>query len=113
MQLAQLLRRDVDADIDAVAERDALGLELLHPPLDEPLLDLEVGDAEAQEPAARLVALVDRHLVAGARELLRAREPGGAGADDGDAPAAARARRAAGRSSPPPRRGSRSRPRSA
>ena len=82
---------DVDADVDAEAELDALGLELLHAPLDEPLLDLEVRHAEADEPAARLVALEDRDRMAGARQLLRAGEPGRPGADDGDGPAAARA----------------------
>ena len=91
MLLAQLLRGHVDADVDAVAEDDALRLELLHAPLDEPLLDLEVGHAEAHETAGRLVALVDRDRMAGARQLLRAREPRGAGTDDCHAPAAARA----------------------
>ncbi len=53
----QLVGGDVDADVDAEAELDALGGELLDAPLDDPLLDLEVRDAEAHEPAAGLVAL--------------------------------------------------------
>ena len=38
--------------------------------VDHPLLDLEVGDPEAHEPARGLVALEDHHLVAGAAQLL-------------------------------------------
>ena len=48
------------------------------------LLHLEVGDAVAQQAADAVVALEHRDGVAGARELLRGREAGGAGADDGD-----------------------------
>ena len=39
------------------AERDALGLHLLHAPVDEVLLHLEVGDAVAQQPAEAVVLL--------------------------------------------------------
>ena len=49
------------------------------------LLHLELGDAVAQQAADAIGALVDDHRVAGARELLRGREPGRTGADDGDA----------------------------
>ena len=80
----QLGRLDVDTDLDAVAELDALGLELREPALDEPLLDLELGHAEPDEAAGGLVSLEHRHRVAGPVELLRARETGRAGADDGD-----------------------------
>ncbi len=78
---AKLIER---RDIDAEAELDAFGDELLHAALDERLLDLELGNAEADEPARRLVALVDDDLLAGARELLRAREPGRAGPNHSD-----------------------------
>ena len=61
---AQLVGGDVGADVDAVAELDALVHELAQPALDEALLDLEVRHAEADEPAARLVALVDDHACA-------------------------------------------------
>ena len=54
-------------------------------PLDEPLLDLELRHPEADEAPGRLVALVDDDVLAGARELLGAGEPGRPGADDGDA----------------------------
>ncbi len=58
-RVAQLVGADVDADVDAVLEAHALGGELVEAPLDDPLLDLEVRHAEAHEPAAGLVALVD------------------------------------------------------
>ena len=96
MPLAQLVGVDVDPDLDAVAELDALGLELLHAPLDDPLLDLEVGDAEAHEPAAGLVALVDGDVVAGRASCCAHASPAGPEPIDGDAPSAARARRGCG-----------------
>ena len=43
----------------------------------------------AQQPADAVLLLVDRDVVSGAGELLGAGEPGGAGADDGDALAGA------------------------
>jgi hypothetical protein len=70
---AQVAERDVDADVDAEPQLDALGHELLHAALDDGLLDLEVGDAEAHEPARRLVALEQDDAVALAAQLLRAR----------------------------------------
>ena len=76
--------RDVDAHVDAVLEAHALGLELLQPPLDDPLLDLEVRHAEADQPAAGLVALVDRDRVPRAAQLLRGGQARRAGADHGD-----------------------------
>jgi hypothetical protein len=75
---------DVGADVDPVAELDALGDQLLEPPLDHPLLDLEVRDAETDQAAAGLVALVDGDRVAGAAQLLGGGEPGRAGADHRD-----------------------------
>ena len=72
--LAQLCDLDVAADVDAESKLDALRDELLDAPFDEPLLDLELGHAEANEAAGRLVTLVDDDCLAGARELLRAGE---------------------------------------
>ena len=74
-------------------ERDALGFHLLHAPVDDALLHLEVGDAVAQEAAGLGVLLVDVHVVAGTRELLSRSEPRRAGPDDGDALAGLRFRR--------------------
>ena len=63
---------------------DALGLHLLDAAVDQMLLHLEVGDAIAQQAAGLGVLFVDMHLVADARELLRAGKAGRAGADDRD-----------------------------
>ena len=80
----------------AVMEGHALGLHLRDAAVDVDLLHLEVGNAVAQQAAGLGVLLEDVHVVAGARELLRAGEPGRARADDRDllaglAPPAARA----------------------
>src|SRR5690606_31209768 len=45
---------------------------------------LEVGDAVAQQAADAAAFLKYGHAVSGARQLLRAGQSGGAGADDGD-----------------------------
>ena len=66
-------------------ERDALRLHLFDAALDVALLHLEVGNAVAQQAAGMRVLLVDMHLMAGARELLRAGEARRPGADHGDA----------------------------
>ena len=66
------------------SKRHALGGELLEPALDHPLLDLEVRHAEADQPAAGLVALVDRDGVARAAQLLRRGQAGRTGADHRD-----------------------------
>src|SRR4051794_15252152 len=88
--LPELADLDVPADVGAVDELDALGDQLLHPALDERLLDLELRDAELHETARSLVSLVHRHRMPGAGELLRTREPGRTGADDGNGAAGAR-----------------------
>src|SRR6185503_16488220 len=72
---------------------DALGHELLHAPLDDRLLDLEVRDAEAHQAARGLVALVQHHPVPGAAQLLGGGHPGRPGADDSDAASGLAARR--------------------
>ena len=66
-------------------EDHALVAQLLQPTLDDGLLDLEVGHAEAEETAAGLVALEHRDRMARARELLRRGEARRPGADDGHA----------------------------
>ena len=93
MALPQLRRGDVAPDVDAESKLDALCNELLHPPFDEPLLDLELRHPEADEPSCRLVALVDDDVLAGPRKLLGTGEPGRARADDGNAAAGAPRRR--------------------
>ncbi len=80
----QRLRRQVDADMRAVMEGHALGLHLLHAPVDVVLLHLEIGDAIAQQAAGLGEFLEHVHVVAGARELLRAGHAGGSRAHDRD-----------------------------
>jgi hypothetical protein len=72
------------ADQHAGAEGDALGFHLRHARSIRRLVHLEVGDAVAQQAADAAVLLEHRHVVAGARQLLRGGQAGRAGADDGD-----------------------------
>ena len=81
----QLLEGEIAPDFDAGGELDALGLELLEAAVDRHLVELEVGDAVAQEAAEAVVALKDRDAVAGADQLLCGGEPGRARADHRDA----------------------------
>ena len=81
----ELVRGQIDADMHAVMEDDALGLHLRDTAVDQMLLHLEVGNAVAQQSAGFLILLVDMRLMADARELLRRGEAGRPGADDGDA----------------------------
>ena len=53
---------------------DAFGLHLLDPAVDVALLQLEVRDAIAQEPARLALLLVDVNVMAGPRKLLGASE---------------------------------------
>ena len=59
------------------------------PAIEEPLFQLELGDAVAQQPADAIGALENGDRVAGAVQLLGGREAGRPGADDGDALAGA------------------------
>ena len=81
---AQVLDADLDPDLDVAAELDPLGREHVSATLDDPLLELGVGNAEAEQPAEALVALEDDHLVADLVELVGGRQTGRARADDGD-----------------------------
>jgi hypothetical protein len=78
----QLLRRHVPTDVHIAVEDDPFGFHLLDAPLDDAFFHLEVGNPVAQQPAGRGMLVVDAHLVAGARQLLRRRQAGGARADD-------------------------------
>ena len=73
--LDELVAGQIDADMGAVMKLDAFGRHLLDAALDVDLLHLEVGDAVAQQAAGLGPALIDMHVVAGARELLRASKP--------------------------------------
>ena len=74
-------------------EGHAFRLHLRDAAVDEVLLHLEVGNAVAQQAAGLGVLLEQMHVMAGARELLRAGHAGRAGADDGDLLAGLRRRR--------------------
>ena len=65
-------------------EFNAFRPHLGHAPVDQALLHLEVGDAVAEQAADARVLLEHRHVVPGPRQLLGAREAGGAGADHRD-----------------------------
>ena len=62
----------------AGAERDTLGLHLLHAAVDVRLFHLEVGNAVAQQPAHAVVLFKQRDAVACACQLLGSRHAGGA-----------------------------------
>src|SRR6185437_11870727 len=78
----EFFRRDIDADVRAVMKDHALGLHLRDATVDVRFFHLEVGNAVAQEPAGLGEFLVDVDLVAGARQLLGAGQPGRPGAYD-------------------------------
>ena len=65
-------------------ELGALGPHLGQPPVQVPLLHLELGDPVPQQPAGRVRALVHGDGVTGPGELLGGGEPGGPGPDHGD-----------------------------
>ena len=67
-----------------VVEDDAFGLHLLDAAVDVALLQLEIGNAIAQQAARLGVLLIDVNVVAGARELLGASETRRTRTDDGD-----------------------------
>ena len=68
-----------------VMEGDALGAHLLEAAVEDVLLQLEVGNAVAQQAADAVVLLEDGDGVAGAAQLLRGGQACRAAADDGDA----------------------------
>src|SRR4029077_15201349 len=89
---AQLLHAHVAPDVDAAAQLDSLLDQLLHAALHDGLFDLEVRDPEAHQPTDRLVALEQRHAMAGAAQLLGRRHARRSRAHHGDRLAALRAR---------------------
>ncbi len=74
----------IDADMNAAVKHRPFRLHLLNATVDEVLLHLEVGNAVAQQAAGLCLLLVDMHVMAGARQLLRRRKSRRPGADDGD-----------------------------
>src|SRR5262249_40787657 len=72
--LVQFVDRDGDPDMRVVVESDAFALHLLDAAVDVDLLHLEVGNAVTKQPARLRPALVEMHVMAGPRQLLRAGE---------------------------------------
>ncbi|MNQ59209.1 hypothetical protein D3C85_734410 [compost metagenome] len=72
------------ADVGRRRELHAFGLHLRDAAVDLVLFQLEIGNAVAQQPADAVALFEQGHRVAGARQLLRARHAGGAGAHDRD-----------------------------
>ena len=73
---AQVAGGDVLADVHAGLELHALGRHLGQAAVEDVLVQLEVRDAVPQQPADAVVLLEDRHVVAGAGELLRRGQAG-------------------------------------
>ena len=85
-----------DADVGAGAERRRLPRCIsVEAAIEEPLLQLELGNAVAQQPADAIGALEDGDRVAGAIQLIGGGEARRPRADDRDALAGARRRAAA------------------
>ena len=80
----EVLGRRVLADVGVGAELDAFLFHDGDAPVDDPLLDLVVGDAVPEEATDPVVLLEDDGRVPSPVELLRRREPGGPASDDGD-----------------------------
>ena len=81
---AKIFDRNFRADFGVGDELHALGGHLFKAAIDDVLFELELGNAVAKQSADAVGFFVDRDGVAGAAELLRCGESGGAGTDDGD-----------------------------
>ena len=75
----------VDAHMRVGQEGDAFGAHLLNAAVDDVLLQLEVGNAVAQQAADAVVLFIDGDGVAGAAQLLRGGQARGTAADHRDA----------------------------
>ena len=88
----QALDGDVDANLEAGAKDDPLGLHLLNPAVDDVLFHLEVRNAVAEQAADPVALLEDCHGVPGPGQLLGTSESRRTRAHHGD-PLARAARR--------------------
>src|SRR5690606_31192934 len=77
----------INADMDATMKLHALASHLLDPPLHMMLLDLEIGDAVAHQPARAALAFMDMYLMTCACKLLGCGESRRTRANDRDFPA--------------------------
>ena len=78
MSLGEVGEVDVGVDLKA----DALGLHHADAPVDDGLVELEVGDAEAQQSSDVFQPLEDGDLIAAAVELVGSRQSGRSRTDD-------------------------------
>ena len=83
--VAKLIPDDVLTHIFAGLKTNSFSLEDVDTPVDDPLFELEVGDAVAQQPAQLVSAFVDDHLVSSSVELRCGGESGRTRAYDCDA----------------------------
>ena len=79
--LLEAFHRHIDADFGAGAECDAFGFHLHRAAIDQGLFHFEVGNAVTQQSAHPVRLFEHGHRMPGARQLLRAGEACGAGAD--------------------------------
>src|SRR5690606_13006801 len=77
----QLLHGDVPADMRVDPEGDAFLAHLRNAPVDVVLLQFEVRNPVAQQPAHAVGFFVNDHVVAHARKLLCGGQPGWTGPD--------------------------------
>jgi len=84
---AQVAGTDIDACLDTAPKLGPLGQHLDQPPVQVPLLHLELRDPVAQQAARRIRALEHGDRVPRSGQLLRRGQAGWAGPDHGDLPA--------------------------
>ncbi len=72
----QLFHGQIDADVHAAMEGNALTLDLLDATINEVLFHLEVRNTVAQQPAGLALTLIDMNLMASATQLLGSGETG-------------------------------------
>ena len=85
MLLPQFRQGRVLAHLEVQMELNLAVPQQLGAPLDDFLLQLEVGNAIDHQAADAVIAVIDMHLVALAAELLGCGQAGGPGANDADA----------------------------
>ena len=82
---SERFNRNIAADVRVGQKVDALRAHLLQAAIEDVFLELEIGNAVAEQAADAVVFFVHGYGVAGAAKLLRGGKSGGTAADDGDA----------------------------
>src|SRR6185437_1248056 len=80
----QDIRADVDADPDAARERRALAAQLLKPPVEQSLLELELGYSVPQQATRQIGLLEHGHRMTSPGELLGSGKSSRSRPDHGD-----------------------------